>query len=320
MTRPAAITATTAVRQPAVTGPISGDAASHTLLYLRLLCVPVLWGGTFIAGRVVSGQLPPATAGFVRYVFACLALLVVLHFGEGLRALTQLSRRQWLGTMALGATGILAYNLLFFHALSLLPAGRTSLIVALNPVVTLLLAMVFLGDRLSPLRWLGIALALVGVWIVVTRGDLAQLLLSVGWGELSMLGAVCAWAIYTLLGRKLLQGLSPVVTTLWAGLWGLLFLAFAAVWEWSQWQADAFTPGVWASLLYLGVLGTAVAFVWYYEGIRRLGTARTVVFNNLVPVFGVLLGWLILGEPLSASLVLGGVLAIAGVFLVNRAR
>ena len=292
----------------------------HPALYLRLLCVPVLWGGTFIAGRIVSGQLPPATAGFLRYVLACVALLVVLHFSEGLRALGQLSKRQMLGTVALGATGILAYNLLFFHALALLPAGRTSLIVALNPVVTLLLATVLLGDRMSRLRWLGIALALVGVWIVVTRGELVQLLASVGLGELSMFGAVCAWAVYTLLGRKLLQGLSPVVVTLWASLWGMLFLGLVAAPEVAQLQAAAFTPQVAASLLYLGVFGTAVAFVWYYEGIRKLGTARTVVFNNLVPVFGVLLGWLILGEPLSLSLLVGGSLAIAGVFLVNRAR
>jgi drug/metabolite transporter (DMT)-like permease len=295
-------------------------SSTFSSLYLRLLCVPVLWGGTFIAGRLVSAQLPPATAGFVRFVFACAALLVVLHFGEGLRAMTTLSRYQLLGTMALGATGILAYNLLFFYALAQLPAGRTSLIVALNPVVTLLLAMLLLGDKLSPVRWLGIALALIGVWIVVTRGDLSQLFVSVGWGELSMLGAVFAWAVYTLLGRKLLQGLSPVVTTLWAALWGLLFLAFSAAREWNKWQAAAFTPVVWASLIYLGVLGTAVAFVWYYEGIRRLGTARTVVFNNLVPVFGVLLAWLILGESLSVSLVLGGSMAVAGVFLVNRVK
>ena len=116
------------------------------------------------------------------------------------------------------------------------------------------------------------------------------------------------------------QGLSPVVTTLWAALWGLLFLAVAAARERAHYQADAFTFDVWASLLCLGVLGTALALVWYYEGIRRLGTARTVVFNNLVPVSGMSLGWLVLGEPLSASLVLGGVLAITGVFLVNRVR
>ena len=72
------------------------------------------------------------------------------------------------------------------------------------------------------------------------------------------------------------------------------------------------------SLAFLGCLGTAVAFVWYYQGIMQLGAPRTVVFNNLVPIFGVLLSWLILSEPMSWSLVLGGSVAVLGVFLVNR--
>ena len=287
-------------------------------LYLRLTCVPAIWGGTFIAGRIVSAHLPPATAAFIRFVFATLALLTALHLTQGLRVIAQVTRRQLLGTMALGATGIWAYNLLFFSALEVLPAGRTSLIVALNPVVTLLVAAAFLGDRLSATRWVGVGLALLGVWIVVTRGDLSQLAQSIGKGELSMLGAVCAWAAYTLLGRRVLRGLSPLLATLLAAMWGTLFLALPALRELPMLHAGAFTPGVWASLAFLGVLGTAVAFVWYYEGITRLGAARAVVFNNLVPIFGVLLGWLMLGEPLSLSLVAGGALGITGVFLVNR--
>jgi drug/metabolite transporter (DMT)-like permease len=289
-------------------------------IYLRLTCVPILWGGTFIAGRVISAHLPPATAGFIRFVFATLALVAALHFTEGLRAITTLTRRQLLGTMALGATGILAYNLLFFTALSVLPAGRTSLIIALNPVVTLLLAAVLMGERLHFTRWLGVALALLGVWVVVTRGDLSQIAQSLGKGELSMFGAVCAWAVYTLLGRKLLQGLSPVLATLWAAIWGTLFLGLLALRDIPHVHAASFTPEVWAGLVFLGVFGTAVAFVWYYEGIRQLGAARTVVFNNLVPIFGVLLGWLILGEVLSLSLLVGGVMAVGGVFLVNRVK
>lgn len=287
-------------------------------LYLRLTCVPAIWGGTFIAGRIVSAHLPPATAAFIRFVFATLALLTALHLTQGLRVIAQVTRRQLLGTMALGATGILAYNLLFFSALEVLPAGRTSLIVALNPVVTLLVAAAFLGDRLSATRWVGVGLALLGVWIVVTRGDLSQLAQSIGKGELSMLGAVCAWAAYTLLGRRVLRGLSPLLATLLAAMWGTLFLALPALRDVPLLYAGAFTPSVWASLAFLGVLGTAVAFVWYYEGITRLGAARAVVFNNLVPIFGVLLGWLMLGEPLSVSLVAGGALGITGVFLVNR--
>ncbi|HEY3046695.1 MAG TPA: DMT family transporter [Polaromonas sp.] len=305
---------------PSTTPVAAPPAASLLGIYLRLSCVPVIWGATFIAGRIVSAHLPPATAAFIRFVFATLALLAALQLSQGLRALTQVTRRQLLGTMALGATGILAYNLLFFSALAVLPAGRTSLIVALNPIVTLLVAAAFLGERLSATRWLGVGLALLGVWVVVTRGDLSQLLQSVGKGELAMLGAVCAWAVYTLLGRRLLQGLSPLLATLWAAIWGTLFLALLALRDAPSLQASSFIPEVWAGLAFLGLLGTALAFVWYYEGIRQLGAARTVVFNNLVPIFGVLLGWLVLGEPLSVSLIAGGAMALAGVFLVNRVR
>lgn len=312
-------TATSSATLASTTAPTPSGSKLWSL-YLRLTCVPVLWGGTFIAGRVISAHLPPATAGFIRFVFATLALLVALHFTEGLRAITRITRRQLLGTMALGATGIFIYNLLFFTALSVLPAGRTSLIIALNPVVTLLIAAALLGDRLSATRWLGVALALLGVWVVVTRGDLSQIAQSLGKGELSMFGAVCAWAVYTLLGRKLLQGLSPVLATLWAAIWGTLFLGLLALRDIPHVHAASFTPEVWAGLVFLGVFGTAVAFVWYYEGIRQLGAARTVVFNNLVPIFGVLLGWLILGEALSVSLLLGGVMAVGGVFLVNRVK
>jgi drug/metabolite transporter (DMT)-like permease len=81
--------------------------------------------------------------------------------------------------------------------------------------------------------------------------------------------------------------------------------------------ADLTGPVV-LSVLYLGVLGTAVAFVWYYQAVQRLGAARTVIFNNLVPVFGASFGVLLLGEPLLPSMLLGGAIAVAGVMLVSR--
>jgi drug/metabolite transporter (DMT)-like permease len=234
--------------------------------------------------------------------------------------MAKLGCRQWVATAALGATGVLAYNLLFFQALALLPAGRASVIVALNPVVTLMLAAAVLGDRLSPRRWMGAAMALAGVWTVVTRGDLSQLAVAGGQGELAMFGAVCAWAVYTLIGRTMLRGVPPLVATAWAALWGVLFLLPMAWLERAQVHLADVTPGTLAGLAFLGVLGTAVAFVWYSEGVQRLGSDRAVVFNNLVPVFGVALGWAVLGEPVGPSALVGGVLAVTGVFVVNRAE
>jgi drug/metabolite transporter (DMT)-like permease len=87
--------------------------------------------------------------------------------------------------------------------------------------------------------------------------------------------------------------------------------------EWDGWQANDVSVAAWASIVYLGAGGTALAFVWYAEGLQRLGAARTAVFNNLVPVFGVSFGTLLLGEPLLVSMLVGGLVAIAGVTLTN---
>jgi drug/metabolite transporter (DMT)-like permease len=133
-----------------------------------------------------------------------------------------------------------------------------------------------------------------------------------------MFGGVCSWAAYTLLGRRVLAGLSPLAATTYAALWGLVLLAIAAAPDLLDLGRSAFTLPVVLSVLYLGVMGTSVAFVWYYQALQRLGASRTVVFNNLVPVFGATFGVLLLGEPLLPSMLLGGAIAVAGVMLVSR--
>lgn len=285
-------------------------------LWARLIAVPAIWGGTFIAGRLVSAALPPSLGALLRYLVATLALVAAAWLLEG--GLPRLTRRQLLSTLALGATGILAYNLFFFGALKHLPASRTSLLIALNPVVTITLGTVLLKERLSVRRWAGVALALMGVWIVVSRGELgAALGQSVGLGELLMFCGVVSWAAYTLIGRTALRGLTPLAATTYASLWGTLMLAAVAWGQVDHWPEAGLTPTVVASLLYLGLIGTALAFVWYYQGVQRLGAARTVVFNNLVPVFGTLFGVLLLGEPLLPSMGVGGAVAVAGVMLAS---
>jgi drug/metabolite transporter (DMT)-like permease len=285
--------------------------------YLRLAMVPVIWGGTFIAGRVLALALPAAVGALLRFVVASLALLIAALLLEG--RLPRLNRRQLAATVALGATGVFAYNLLFLGALALLPASRASLIVALNPVVTIMLAAWLLRERITRMRWLGILLAFAGVWIVVSRGaPLASVSGAIGPGEVMMFGAVCCWAAYTLIGRGVLRGLTPLAATTYASLFGTGMLALVAMPALLRLDRSAISLAVVASVLYLGLLGTGVAFVWYYRAVRRIGPSRTVIFNNLVPVFGATFGVTLLGEPLLPSMIVGGALAVVGVMLVSR--
>ena len=117
----------------------------------------------------------------------------------------------------------------------------------------------------------------------------------------------------------MLAGLTPLAATNYAALWGTLMLACVAAPGFSKVTLAQFDWRIVVALLYLGVCGTALAFVWYYMSVKKFGTAVTSVFNNLVPVFGVTISVLALGESLLPSMLIGGAIAIAGVMMVSRA-
>lgn len=304
--------------------PPAGNAATrpNAAIYTKLTLVALFWGGTFIAGRILAASMSATSAATGRFAIAALLLVALTWKFEG--GLPKLNGRQVMTTFALGATGIFLYNVCFFAALARMPAGRTALFVALNPVATAVLLSVVMRERLSLSRWAGIAVALFGALVVISRGEWLRVLTDLGntfgAGERTMLCAVLSWAAYTVIGRRALDGLSPLAATTYATLWGLALLVVAHLFSP---DASGGTPLTWqavVSMIYLGAIGTVVAFVWYSQGICELGPARAAVFTNLVPVFGVLLSVALLDEPLSPSMLAGGALVIAGVALTNRAR
>jgi len=293
-------------------------SGSRTADVARLIAVPAIWGGTFVGGKIVVAALTPLMGSFARYLVACAALLAAAFVLEG--GLPRLTRRQVLGTFVLGLFGVFAYNLFFMGALDRLPASRAALIIALNPAITIAISALVLKEHLSARRWLGVAVALLGVAIVVSRGDLSSFASgSIGAGELLMFAAVVSWALYTIIGRKVLGGLTPLAATNYAALWGTLLLGIVSAPQFATLSTAQFDWRVILSLLYLGMLGTALAFVWYYMSVKRFGAGRASIFNNLVPVFGVSISVILLGEPLLTSMLIGGAITIGGVFMVSRA-
>jgi drug/metabolite transporter (DMT)-like permease len=288
-------------------------------VYLKLVGVAAIWGGTFVAGRIASAEMPATTAALWRYVFASGVLLVAAVVLE--RGLPRLTGRQWLGVTLLGATGVAAYNLCFMWGLKTVPAGRASLIVALNPAATLAGAALLFGERLDVRKVAGILIALLGAAIVIGRGDPLGLVRGeLGAGELTILGCVASWSAFTLIAKRLMAGLSPLAVTVYASLTGTLMLAAATFVEGAALVPHDASLPAWLALAFLGAFGTAVAFVWFNDGVRRLGAARAPVFINLVPVFAVALGALLLGEQVDASMAAGGALVLAGVYTLNAPR
>jgi len=292
--------------------------ASRTAVYVKLGLVAAIWGSTFIAGRVVSAEMSAPIAALFRFLISTSTLLILVLILE--HGLPRLSLPQWGMFTLLGAIGVSVYALCFMYGLQTVTASRGSLIMALIPAATLLGGALFLHEPLTRPRVLGIALALLGVAVDLGDGNPLRLLTGpIGSGELALFGCVLAWSAYTLLGKRVMgAGISPLAATTCAAMTGTAILAVACIvlgdyaLPHASWKA-------WASLAWMGVLGTAIAYIWFFDGVKAIGPARTAVFINLVPVVAITLGVVLLGEPLKWSMVIGAAMVVSGVWIINRA-
>ncbi|MFB2538881.1 MULTISPECIES: DMT family transporter [unclassified Acinetobacter] len=288
----------------------------HTGLYIKQIAVAMMWGGTFVAGRILSQELPPLLSAVLRFSLASFLLVLLVFYTH--KKWVFVSKKSLLITALMGLTGIFAYNLFFFSALAKIEAGHTALFVSLSPILTVLFAQFLFNEKLKWLNYIGVALAFFGTFIVVTRGDFATpLMQSIGLGELFMCGAVLSWVCYTLLNRKNTE-LTPLLTITYASLWGTLFLWLNTFLHLEIMHFKQIPLPQMMALFYVGALGTVLSFIWYAQGIAQLGASKTVVFTNLVPVFAVLLSYLILDEKISWSMLVGGVLIFSGIYLTNK--
>ncbi len=279
------------------------------------MAVALIWGGSFIAARVVAVEMAAPTAALWRYLIATTALLGLSFALE--RGLPRLARAQIVGVCLLGATGVVLYNVLFMFGMQSVTASRGSLIIATIPVATLLGGAMFLHEHLTLRRGVGIVLALLGVAVELGHGNPFVLFQGhAGIGEAALFGCVLSWAAYTLLGKGLLKELSPLAATTYAAIVGTAMLAMIGL-ATGDLVVPAATLRGWAGLAFLGLFGTALAYIWFYDGVQTIGPARSAVFVNLVPIAAIALAVLLLGEPLERSMIVGGSLVVAGVFVIN---
>ena len=287
------------------------------MLYLKLVLMAVFWSGVFPAVNIVLQSMGIFTSVFLRFACAALVLLTLLLARD--RRLPRLSPRESVLVVGLGLLGIALYNTLFTAGLAMVEASRAALIVPSNPAFTALFAALILRERLGRTRAIGVLLCVLGALWVLCRGDpLSFARLELGAGELVLLACVFIWSAYTLLGRVALSTLSPRALTALVMAAGAVPLALPAALEeaplaQATWQA-------WTAFAYLVVFGTVIPFLWFHEGVKALGAARAAQFINLVPPLALAESVLILGEPLSAALLVGAGLVVAGLYLINRRR
>ncbi len=287
-------------------------------IHIRLVITMFFWGGTFVAGRLLAEELHPITAATFRFIAASTMLLSVILIRD--RKLPMLTFQQWGAMALLGLTGVYAYNIFFFTGLQSVEAGRASMIIAVNPVVTTLLAILFFKERSGLLRSIGMILSVTGALIVISRGNPAIIFTGDlgGTGELYIAGCVLSWSAYTLIGKRLLKNIQPLIAVAYSCSLGAIFLSLTAVATGHITEISRLSVTGMACIFYFSFFGTTLGFIWFYDGVKKLGAGRAAMYVNLVPVSGILTGTLLLGERLDSSLLIGGALVFSGLFLVNH--
>ena len=282
--------------------------------YLLLLAMAVCFGGTWPAGKLAVDDVSPFTVAATRFTIATLLLALWAARRGGL---VRPSRRDLPLVLALGATAVAGYNALFLYGLELAPATDGAIIVpGLAPVFTVLIAWPVLGERIGPRGMAGLLLAFAGLVLVIgpTGGVDGDRLL----GALLFVAGAACWGVYSVLGKSATARFGAVTATLYATTTGALLLLPLAIAE-SGWSQLAGADGsAWASMLYLAVFGTVLAFVLFYEGVSRIGSSRAAAFALLIPIFGVVASVLILGESVGSGTLVGGIAIVAGLWLVQQ--
>lgn len=283
--------------------------------YLFPLLAAIIWGGNTIVTKLCANALSPVEISFYRWLLA--ALILGPFTLKGIRANRQLTRPVLARLIILGLLGGVVFQSIAYYAAHFTSATNMGIMQALVPLIALVLSALFLRHRAGAAAMLGLAVSIVGVVVVVSNGDPAALLRQgINKGDALMLVGVLSFALYsTLLGKWQLP--VPLVQSacIQAAVAALAFLpAYLAG------ARHALTPVDGFYIAFAGIGASILAPLSWMTGVARLGAARVSLFFNLVPVVTALLAAVFLAEPLTAAILVGGLLAIAGVVLSEVRR
>ena len=297
------------------------------ILHSKLLFVAASWGLAWVAGRELATSLPEAIAAWYRYAITVPLFFIWLYFRERVERDGKTSIFIPRGEMIwkiiwVGFFSTFLYQLLFMHGMARTAAGDASVIITFNPLFTALLAVPLLNRRISARLFIGLLVGLFGVVVVTGWSPNNNIPFNVRLvGDLLIMCAAASWAVSTNLIKKILddensdvEGPSALAIVAWSSLMGWVLLTPLASFDFIAYGSDSIPNNSgWLWIFYLAVASTVISYVWFAEGIEKIGATATATYVYLVPFFGILSGIIILGESVSWSLFAGLLLILFGV-------
>ena len=285
---------------------------------LLLVLATLLWGGNFVIGRAVTGDIPPITLAFLRWCVAFIVFLPIVY--SRVRHEWPMIKANWPAVIVMAITGVACFNTLVYIGVYYTTSINASLMNSSTPIIIYILSFIFLKERLSKFQLIGTALSLSGVMFILSKGSLETLLsFSFNKGDLIVLIAVFCWGVYSLLVKQYagrLPGYSMFLVTIALGI--IMLLPFT-IYELMTTSVEIiWSPSTISAIFYVGIAASIVAFLSWNNGVVALGANKASIYLNFIPLFATIFAVLFLNEDLLIAQVIGGLAVICGVILANK--
>ena len=285
---------------------------------LLLVLATLLWGGNFVIGRAVTGDIPPITLAFLRWCVAFIVFLPIVY--SRVRREWPMIKANWPAVIVMAITGVACFNTLVYIGVYYTTSINASLMNSSTPIIIYILSFIFLKERLSKFQLIGTALSLSGVMFILSKGSLETLLsFSFNKGDLIVLIAVFCWSVYSLLVKQYagrLPGYSMFLVTIALGI--IMLLPFT-IYELMTTSVEIiWSPSTISAIFYVGIAASIVAFLSWNNGVVALGANKASIYLNFIPLFATIFAVLFLNEDLLIAQVIGGLAVICGVIIANK--
>lgn len=287
--------------------------------YLLLVIATCLWGGNFVMGKVLVAEIPPIILALLRWTVALTITLPL--FGKQILQHRNVFLKRWKTVVFLALTGVAGFNTVTYVAVQYTGSINAALMNSAAPIMIVILSMIFLGEKFSVQRGIGILISMAGVLWIITHGSWSALArLNFNRGDLWMLLAVALWAAYSIGVKKIagqlpanaLLALTIVITVIVLIPIAMFELTFQKPLPPHSWT------GTIGGILYIGIFASIIAFLSWNKAVTIIGPSRSANFLNLIPLFSAIFAILFTGEHLAFFHLAGASLILLGVFVTTR--
>ena len=270
--------------------------------------VALIWAGSFIAVKIGVKELSPVQIAFLRFAVASPFMLIALLLKK---KKVRMPLREFPALIVLALTGVTLLYLFQFTGIKYTTASSSAVLINTNVIFIAILSSLFLREKISLMKGGGIMLGFLGVALIMGGAPFQGI--SMKGNLMIILSAIC-WAVYSVVGKKLLEKYDALTITTYVFIIGtLMFIPF---------MEDGIPAGIsltgWAVILYLALLCSVFAYIAWYDALADAEASKVAIFLNLIPLFAMLLSYLILKEKMGMSLLAGAFLIITGIYLTQK--